>query len=146
MWQNLNCDKTQIVTKLKNLKRDNPYIVTKLKNLIVRRLKNLNGDKTWIRKNVNVWSRENLKGSFSKNILTPKQPMRCSLGRVLQFLQCLKTAHGQKFGKWIHKLCINLCTKVTIKLICAVSNCLYLNSKKKWGKPFAICPTLKYLN
>ena len=39
-------------------------------------------------KNVNVWRRENLKGYFIKNILTPWQPMRCSLGSVLQFSRC----------------------------------------------------------
>ena len=32
MWHNLNCDKTQIVTQLKNSKYDKTQIMTKLKN------------------------------------------------------------------------------------------------------------------
>ena len=33
--------------------------------------------------------KKTLKGSFSKNILKPSQPMRCSLGSILRFSQCL---------------------------------------------------------
>ena len=48
------------------------------------KLINLDFDKTQKLKCDNLW-RKNFKRSFSKNILTPWQPMRCSLGSVLQF-------------------------------------------------------------
>ena len=57
--KNLSCDKTQNI-KLGQLE----------KNLIVTKLKSP-------------------KESFSKNNLTPQQQMRCSIGSVLRFLQCL---------------------------------------------------------
>ena len=37
---------------------------------------------------ISSYEEKNFKGSFSKNILTPRQVMRCSLGSVLQFLRC----------------------------------------------------------
>ena len=90
-WQN---SKSQSVTKLKLWKKSKTLNVKKLtlwqnsKTLFKKKLKkNSNCDKTLIMKYVNVWRKEYLKGSFSKNILTPWQQMRCSLGSVLQFLQ-----------------------------------------------------------
>ena len=81
--------------------------MTKLKNLIVIKLKNSNCDKTSVMKNVNVWRRENLKGSFIKNILTPWQSMRCSLGSVLRFLRCFlsnRYSSLQEEGLMLHRI------------------------------------------
>ena len=39
-------------------------------------------------KNMKNMKKKTLKGSFSKIILTPWQPMKCSLGSVLRFLGC----------------------------------------------------------
>ena len=57
LWQNLicdnnsNCDKTQIVTKLKT------QILTKLKNSICDKTLNSNCGKTSIRTNLNLWQK-----------------------------------------------------------------------------------------
>ena len=56
----------------------------------VTKLKNSNFDRTSIMTNLNLWQRNYLKGSFSRNILTPWQPMRCSLGSFSQFSWYLK--------------------------------------------------------
>ena len=37
---------------------------------------------------ISIYEEFFLKGSFSKNILTPWQPRRCSLGSVLRFSRC----------------------------------------------------------
>ena len=79
MWQlkNSNCDKTQIVRKLKLKLWQNPktHIVTKRKTQMVTKLKNSNPD--------NSISDKTLKKSFGKNNLTPQPPMRCTLGSIL---------------------------------------------------------------
>ena len=66
--KNSNWDKTQ---KLKLWQNSKTEIVT-----------NLNYQKSQFEK------KKTLKVSFSKNILTHWQPMRCSVGSVLQFLRC----------------------------------------------------------
>ena len=68
MWQYSNCEK-----KLKNSNYDNsrPPIVTKLENSNFK---------------FQFMKKTTLKWSLSKNILTPWQVMRCSLGSVLRFL------------------------------------------------------------
>ena len=68
MWQNPHYDKTQkpICGKTQKLKLW----------------------PSWIMKKINVWRRENLQGSFKKNIPTPWQPMRSSLSSVLRFSRC----------------------------------------------------------
>ena len=97
-WQNSNCDKTLNVTRLKMWQTQ---FVTKLKTQILIKLKNSKCDKT---QKLKVWqnwktqlvtklkydksqfmTKNTLKESFSKNILTPWQPMRCSLGSFLRF-------------------------------------------------------------
>ena len=90
LWQTLSCDKTQIVTaqivkkkKINNLKCDNSncdktqYLKwwQNSKTQIVTKLQNSNCDKMWII-------------IISKNIMTPWQPMRCSLRSNLRFSQC----------------------------------------------------------
>ena len=106
LWKN---SKTQIVTKPKKSywgKTKKNLIVTELylrqssncvktKNLNCDKTKkDYNCDKTWIMTNLYLWIiKKTLRGSFSKNILTPWQPMRCSLGSVLQFLRCLYWKH-----------------------------------------------------
>ena len=76
MWQNYNFDKT------KNSNCDKTQKLKMSQNFFKK------CDKTWIMTNINLCNRKTLIGSFSKNVLTPLQPMRCSLGRVLWFLQC----------------------------------------------------------
>ena len=120
LWQNLSCDKTQMVTtqivikvkfgqncEEKTKKKtlcDKTQIVTKLKNSnyhktkklkmwqnsrtqIMTRLKTQNVTKLEIW-HLKLWIKKNFKRAFIKNILTPGQPMRCSLGSVLRFSQC----------------------------------------------------------
>ena len=107
MWQNSSCDKAQIETKLKlwqNYNYEKNYKCDKTK--IVTKLINSNYDKTpklklWQNSKLKLWQnlkydksqvmkiKKTLLGSFSKNILTPWQPMRCSLGSVFRFSQCL---------------------------------------------------------
>ena len=78
MWQNSNCDKTG---ELKLWQNSKTKMLTKLKNL--------NVDKTWNMTNLNLRRRKKtIKGSFSKNILTPWRPTECSLGSVLRFSRC----------------------------------------------------------
>ena len=99
LWQNSNCDKFQIVTKLKLYKNSNCDKTWKLKNSNCeeknQKLKFWQNSKTWIVTKLESWQISSyeekliLKGSFSKNILTPWQPMRCSLGSVLQFSRCI---------------------------------------------------------
>ena len=99
-WQNSNCDqaffffyKTQIVTKFRlwqNSKCDTTQILTKLKNSNCDKTQKLKLDKT---QKLKLWPNLNdksqfmtkdiIKGYFSKNILTPWQPMRCSLVSLL---------------------------------------------------------------
>ena len=83
-----------------NLKCDKTHIVTKLRNLFVKKLKSSNCDKYWILTKVHIWKRKKLKGSFSKNILTCWQPMRCSLGSVLQFSRCFRLEHRSSEQYW----------------------------------------------
>ena len=94
LWQNSNCegknqklksDKTQIVTKLENSNYDNSKL--KFWQNFKKKLKlgqNLKYNKYQFLK-----TKKTLRGSFSKNILTPRQPMRCSLGSVLRFSQSI---------------------------------------------------------
>ena len=108
--------KTQFVTKLKKKSRcyktqehrlrqnSKSQIVTKPKNSIFDRtpkLKLLERKKTQLK----LWQKlkydkspfmqkKILTGSFIKNILTPWQPKRCSLGSVLRFSQCF--SHNSK--------------------------------------------------
>ena len=115
LWQNSNCDKTQVVTSLKlweknqKLKCDKTWIVTKLENLNydnsktnvtkLQKLKlgqNLEYDKSQFMK-----TKKTLKESFSKNILTPWQLMRCSLGSVLRFSRCFGVRWGSVIHFWI---------------------------------------------
>ena len=76
MWPNSNCGRTQNsnydkTQKLKLWQNTETQIVTQLE--------------IWL---ISGYEEKNFKGSFSKNILTPSQVMRCSLGSVLQFLRC----------------------------------------------------------
>ena len=93
LWQKLSCDKTQIVTK--------NQIVKKKKNKNKSIWQNWTCDKTG---ELKLW--QNLKydksqitkiGSFSKNILTPWQLMRCSLGSVLRFSQSFTINYDKLF-------------------------------------------------
>ena len=109
LWQSSNCDKTQFVTKLKLWQNSN--CETKIKNSnvttqTVTKPENSYYDKTpnlklWqnLKSNLDkleIWqisikkTKKTLNWSFSKNILTPWQPMRCSLGSVLRFSRCLQ--------------------------------------------------------
>ena len=111
LWQNSNCDKTQVVTKLKWWPNSN--CEKKIKNLNVTKLRlwqNLRTQimttlklnlwqnlKTEIGTKLEIWQiliyedKKNLKWCFSRSILTPWQPMRCSLGSVLRFSRCFLT-------------------------------------------------------
>ena len=130
LWQKSNCDKTQNVTTLKLWQNFKTQIVTKLKqsncdkNLIVIKLKmsrNSNCDKTqklklWQNlkydKSQFIMKKKYLTGSFSKNILTPWQPMICSLGSVLQFSQCFdfgEVKHTQKIPHTGDKPSLDFC-------------------------------------
>ena len=88
--KNSNCDKTQNIKMWKNLKTQ----IVRKKTLIVKKLNysmwpNSNCEKT---QKLKLW--QNLKYDQSQfitrktnlNILTPWQPIQCSLGSVLQFL------------------------------------------------------------
>ena len=99
---NINCDKTLIVIKLKwwqNSKCDKTQNVTKLKNSNCDKTKKSNCDKTQKLKlcpnnNYDIsqfLTKDILEWSVSKNILTPWQAMRCSLGSFLRFSQCFHT-------------------------------------------------------
>ena len=68
IWQNWNCDKTQI-----------------LKNPNCDKSQKLKWWQTRIVTNINLWKNKTLNRSFRKNFLTPWQQLRCSLGSVLQF-------------------------------------------------------------
>ena len=87
LWEEKN-SKTQNMTQLKFLQIWKTQIMTKLntshcdKTQKLKLWQNLNYDNSRFMKN------KNLKGSFRQNILTPWQPMRCSLGSVLRFLRC----------------------------------------------------------
>ena len=105
--QTKNCDKTQIVTKFKFWQDSNCDKTQKLKiwQLTLWQLNNSNCDKTqnsnrdknqelklWQNLNYDksqFMKKKNWKGSFSKNILTPWQQMKCSLGSALRFSRCL---------------------------------------------------------
>ena len=123
MWQNFkknpSCDTTKIVTKIKlwqNSHCDKNQNVTKLelwpKTQIVTTLQKI---KLWQNSKLKLWQNINydksqfmtkytLEWAFIKNILTPWQPMRCSLSSFLQFLQC--------FHIWPFKL-----SKSTIQIL-----------------------------
>ena len=88
----VKCDKTKIVTKIKlgpNYKlklwqNSKTQFVTKLKNSIcdkTQKLKSSNVTKLQFMANLNLWQKNYSKWSFSRNIFTPWQPMRCSLGQ-----------------------------------------------------------------
>ena len=103
LWQNSNCDTTQIVRKRK-----------KPKYSIVTQLENSNDDKTWELKlwqnsktqilkkpeiwQISIYEENTLNGSFSKIIFTHWQQMRCSLGSVLRFSQCFYLFYGFMSG------------------------------------------------
>ena len=83
LWQN---SRTQIMTTQK-----------------LKLWQNFKKIKLW--KKLEIWQisiyedKNKFKGSFSKNIVTPKQPMRCSLGSVLWSLRCLFWTKG-----WLNEL------------------------------------------
>ena len=77
LWQN---SQTQSVTQLKLWQKSKPRFWQNSKTQIWINLKNCNCDKTWTLKNMNLW--RFVKGSFSRIILTPWQPMRRTLGSV----------------------------------------------------------------
>ena len=84
MWQN------SITHSVKNLK-----FVTKLKkNQIPQNFsQNVTKLELW---QISIYEKKpNFKQSFRKNILTPWQPMSCSLGSALQFLQCFISGGSQ---------------------------------------------------
>ena len=99
---NMNCDKTLMVIKLKwwqNSKCDKLKMWPNSKTQIVTKQKKLNCDKT---QKLKVWqnisydtsqfmTKDILEWSVSKNILTPWQPMRFSLGSFLRFSRCFHT-------------------------------------------------------
>ena len=82
MWQNSNCDQTQKLKLWQKSKDSNCDKTQKLKLW-----QNLNYDK------YQVMNKKNLKGSFSKNFLTPWQSIRYSLGSILHFLPCFVKHH-----------------------------------------------------
>ena len=84
--KNSSYDETQ---KLKFWWNKKNQIVMKIKLQWISQLTNSNCDSTWILTNLNLWGQKTLKGFFSKSILTPWQPMWCSLGSVFRFSQCL---------------------------------------------------------
>ena len=77
IWQKFNCDQTQ---KLKLWPNSTNLIVTKLKKL--KLWQNFIYDKS------HIMTKDTLKGYFRKNILTPWQPMRCSLCSFSWFSRC----------------------------------------------------------
>ena len=90
--ENSICDNTQVVTTLKlwqKSKCDKTQIVTK-----IHKLKLWQNSKTQIVTKPELWqivvydNKKYFKWSFSRNILTPWQPIRSSLGSVLQFSLC----------------------------------------------------------
>ena len=100
LWQNSNCDKTQNVTKLKLWPSSKTQIVTKLKKSNcdkTQKLKlwqNINYDQyQFMKKDTSEWS-------FSRNILTPWQPMRCSLGSFSWFSQFFHMGLFPRDGNW----------------------------------------------
>ena len=123
--KNSNCDQNQMVTKVKNqivtiLKNSNcdktqkhkcdkspilnTHIVKKTQNLKlwqnsknqnVTKLKNSNCDKT---------QKVIIVTYFSKNNLTPRQPMRCSWGSFLQFLWCFLLYQITKIISWMQMI------------------------------------------
>ena len=124
LWQlkNSNCDKTQIVTNLKMWRRKKIKMwqksyCDKLEKKHMTKLQNSNCEKkklqTQVLTKLKIWQissfqeTKTLKGSFSKNILTPWQPMRCSLGSVLQFLGCI----GKVLADIIKQACCAGCRR-----------------------------------
>ena len=108
-WQNINCEKLKLwggkksktpsVTKLKLWQNSNSdYDKT-------QKLKLWQNSKTPMVTKFELWQisiygdKKNLKGPCSKNLLTPWQLTRCSLGGVLQFLQCFRTHSSQNQEK-----------------------------------------------
>ena len=82
LWQNSNCGKTQMWQNSNGEKKNWTWIMTTQKfklwqNSKLKLWQNLKYDKCQFMK------KNNFKGSLIKNILTPWQPMRCSLGSVL---------------------------------------------------------------
>ena len=113
LWQNSNCDKGQVLTKIKLWQKSNCE-EKKLKKSMwqnsncdkTQELKLRQKSKTHILTKLEIWQmsiyeEKTFKGSFSKIILTPWQPMWCLLGRVLPFLQRFVGLGGQrKYGVW----------------------------------------------
>ena len=96
-WQNSKCDNSNWdqTQKLKLQENSTTQMMTKLKksncdNSKLKLWQNLYYDK------FQFMTRDTLKGSFSKNFLTPWQPMRCSLGSLLWFSQCFFLSYLQK--------------------------------------------------
>ena len=91
--KNSNCCKTQ---KLKLGQNSKLKLWPNSKTQIVTKQKKSNCDKTQklkLRQNINYdksqfMTKDILEWSVSKSILTPWQPMRCSLSSFLQFSQC----------------------------------------------------------
>ena len=135
LWQNL---KNLNVTKLKNLnfkKNSNCDKTQKLKlwQNFSKLWQNLNNDKYqfMIRKTI-------LKGSFSKNILTPWQLMWCSLGSVLRFSQCFKRNSFQtKKNPFLNTHYVK-----ALNIFREIITLLYGGVYYGWGKNGAICNKL----
>ena len=81
-WQT---SKTQIVTKIQNLNCEKLKLCQNSKTQIVTKLKISNCEKKLSYDKSQFVTYDTLKGSFSKNILTPWQVMRFSQGSCLRF-------------------------------------------------------------
>ena len=98
--KNSNCNKTQTVIKLKLWQISKSQIVTQLKNSNcdntqkTQIVTNLKCDKSQFMK-----KKTTLKGSFSKNNLTPWRSMRCTLCSLLQSRNVFVMV------KWKYELC-----------------------------------------
>ena len=111
--KNLNCDKTQ---KQKLRQNSNKQIVTKFENsnfyktLIVKKNSK---NQFVIVVIVTVVTVVVIGTYFSKNDMTPPQPMRCSQSSFLRFLQCFLLSLIDSKGNSVYKLqCQSVCVVV----------------------------------
>ena len=97
MWQNSNFDQHSNCDLTQNWNCD-------------KSKKKIDNSKTQVWQNIHYdqsqfMTKDTLEWSFSKNVLTPRHPMRFSLGSFLWFSQC--------FHIWLFKL-----SKSTIRIFC----------------------------
>ena len=124
---NSKCDQTQIGTKLENSSSDETFL--KLWQI-------LNYDESQFRRR-----KTNLKESFSKNILTPWQPMLCSVGSVLRFSRCF----GDNYGSFIFFASeIKIWKYEEKKYLNSLGKLIYISWVFTWFLSKGNIPTIQY--